>query len=235
MQRYFVKNKREDYLELEKSDVHHIKNVMRYSILDKIECVYEGILYLCEIVDLSSEWVHILSSMEKINSNTPRLAVAIALVKEQKMDLILQKLTELGVSEIIPVMMERCVVKISEEKVSKKMERWQKICKEASEQSKRVDIPLVYRPIMIDDLAGISYERKFVCSTKKMQILDVDYFQSFKGSSDFIFVIGPEGGLTNREEEKLFSFGYSPVSFGSLIMRVETAAIYVASIVNFMK
>ena len=148
--------------------------------LQLIEYVlYEGILYLCEIVDLSSEWVHILSSMEKINSNTPRLAVAIALVKEQKMDLILQKLTELGVSEIIPVMMERCVVKISEEKVSKKMERWQKICKEASEQSKRVDIPLVYRPIMIDELAGISYERKFVCSTKKMQILDVDYFQSF--------------------------------------------------------
>lgn len=234
MQRYFVLEKKEDYLALENSDLHHIKNVMRFQIGTKIECVFEKKLYICEIENLSSRWVHILSSVDTKSSSTSKVAVAVALVKEQKMDLILQKLTELAVDEIIPVKMERSIVKLEQEKLNKRMERWQKICKEAAEQSKRIDIPKISSPLRLSELSKLSYDKKFVCSTKNSQKINYKFLQPLNDYSK-IFVIGPEGGITDEEEKFLLSSDYSPVSLGNQIMRVETAAIYVASVLNFMK
>ena len=107
MQRYFVKEKQGNFLILENSDVHHIKNVMRYKEGDKIECVYEENLYHCEIINPGSNQVQIISSEENTSIEKYSLTIAVGLVKEQKFDLIIQKLTELGVKEIIPLKMER--------------------------------------------------------------------------------------------------------------------------------
>lgn len=235
MQRYFVKEKQGNFLILENSDVHHIKNVMRYKEGDKIECVYEENLYHCEIINPGSNQVQIISSEENTSTEKYPLTIAVGLVKEQKFDLIIQKLTELGVKEIIPLKMERNVVKLGEEKIQKKQERWQKIAKEAAEQSKRTTIPKIYTPISINELSQLSYDNKFVCSTKRCEKLNYNYLQNLKECATMIFVIGPEGGITEKEEEVLLSSGYSPISFGEQIMRVETATIYVASIVQFMK
>ncbi len=234
MQRYFVKEKKDNLLELEKSDLHHLKNVMRYKVGDKIECVYEKNLYICSIDDLSSCWVSILSE-EKGITNPKKISIAVGMVKEQKFDLILQKLTELGIDEIIPLKMERSIVKLGTEKIEKKLERWKKICKEAAEQSKRNDIPTVHVPITIEELKNMDYEQKFVCSTKKQNKLNYNYLHQFEKCATMIFVIGPEGGISDQEENTLVSSGYSKVSFGDQIMRVETATIYVASILQFMK
>ena len=105
MQRYFTKEKEQYYLILESSDIHHIKNVMRNKIGDKIECIYNETLYICEIIDLTSPKVKIIEETTDNNESNYDIAIAIALVKEQKMDLILQKLTELGISTIVPVTM----------------------------------------------------------------------------------------------------------------------------------
>lgn len=235
MQRYFVKKKQEAFLELELSDVHHIKNVMRYQKGEKIECIYQQQGYLCEIIDPSSNQVKIISTLENTSLEKCSLTIAVGLVKEQKFDLIIQKLTELGVKEIIPIKMERSIVKLGEEKITKKLERWQKIAKEAAEQSKRTTIPTIYSPLSINELSRLSYDKKFVCSTKKCEKLNVNYLQNLKEYATMIFVIGPEGGITEKEEEVLLSSGYAPISFGEQIMRVETATIYVASVVQFMK
>lgn len=235
MQRYFVKAKHEDFLELELSDVHHIKNVMRYKEGDKIECVYNETVYHCEIINPNSNKVKILSVEESTYEEKYPLTIAVGLVKEQKFDLIIQKLTELGVKEIIPVKMERSIVKLGEEKITKKQERWQKIAKEAAEQSKRTTIPQIYNPISINELSNLSYDKKFVCSTKECEKLNYNYLQQIKECATMIFVIGPEGGITEKEEDLLLASGYSPISFGNQIMRVETSTIYVASIIQFMK
>lgn len=233
MQRYFTKEKEQDYLILESSDIHHIKNVMRNKVGDKIECIYNENLYICEIEDLTSPKVKIIET--KLNENVSKydVTIAIALVKEQKMDLILQKLTELGISKIIPVAMERSIVKLDEQKFAKKKERWQKICKEAAEQSKRNNIPEITNIHTIKQLENLSYNQKFICSTRNTKNLVNNYLQKQEDCAKMIFVIGPEGGIAPREEDLLENYGYLPITLGNRIMRVETAAIYIASIINF--
>ena len=233
MQRYFTKEKQENYLILEESDIHHIKNVMRNKVGNKIECIYDKELYICEIEDLTSPKVKIIEKKEEKASNMPEVCIAVALVKEQKMDLILQKLTELGISKIIPVAMERSIVKLDEKKFEKKKERWEKICKEAAEQSKRNDIPEITNIHTVKELANLEYKNKFICSTRNPKNLVNNYLQDQEACATMIFVIGPEGGISPKEEDLLIEFGYTPVTFGPQIMRVETAAIYIASVINF--
>lgn len=233
MQRYFVSSKENNYLILESSDIHHIKNVMRMNIGDKIECIYNKKIFICEIADLNSSKVKIIEELEYNNETLFNVTIAIALVKEQKMDLILQKLTELGISKIIPVSMERSIVKLDEKKFMKKKERWEKICKEAAEQSKRNTIPEITNIHTIKELNNLEYDQKFICSTKIKENLVNNYLQSKDECATMIFVIGPEGGIAPREEDLLESFGYIPITLGNRIMRVETAAIYIASIINF--
>lgn len=229
VQRYFIKKK--DFI-LEESDIYHIKKVMRMNIYDNIEVVYNSKLYICKITSLEPFNIEIEEELatieEKIN-----LTVAVALVKEQKMDLILQKLTELGVSRIIPVSMERSIVKLDKDRFNKKKIRWESICKEASEQSKRTSIPIIGDIMSIKDLSQLDADLKLVCSTKEQEKLFDYYLQNINSYAKIIMVIGPEGGITDKEEEYLIENGYQRVSFGNLVFRVETAAIYVASIINF--
>lgn len=233
MQRYFVKEKNNNYLILENEDLHHIKNVMRNKVGDLIECVYDEKLYICKINDLNDSSVEIVETKEEDNELNYDITIAIALVKEQKMDLILQKLTELGINRIIPVSMERSIVKLDKDKFNKKKERWIKICKEASEQSKRNKIPEITNLMTIEEIGKLEFDQKFVCSTINKENLVNNYLQDNKTYATMIFAIGPEGGIAPREEEKLISNGFVPISLGSRIMRVETAAIYVACIANF--
>ena len=231
MQRYFIKNK--DML-LEESDIRHIKKVMRMNINDKIEVVYNNKLHICEITSLEPFNIKVIEKLDEDKKTKIELTVAVALVKEQKMDLILQKLTELGVSRIIPVSMERSIVKLDKERFNKKKVRWESICKEASEQSKRTNIPIIEDIKSIKDLTKEDADLKLVASTKEKEKLLNYYLQSIEDCAKIIMVIGPEGGISDKEEDILVSNGYNRVSFGNLIFRVKTATIYVASIINYI-
>ena len=235
MQRYFVNEKRETNFVLEKDDIHHIKNVMRNQVGDQVECIYEKKLFLCKIKDIQEGILEILEEKNENHEMDCQVTIAIGLVKEQKMDLILQKLTELGVSQIIPLKMERSIVKLDKEKINKKKERWYKICKEASEQSKRNKIPEILAPITPKELKELDFDKKYICSTRNCQNLKEIYLQGNLKCAKMIFVIGPEGGISNEEENILIEQNYIPISFGNRIMRVETAAIYIASIMNFVE
>ena len=234
MQRYFVKRKEQNNLILEESDIHHIKNVMRMNINDKIEVVYDKVLYICNIDNLDPLTLSVEDTISKENKLNIELTIAIGLVKEQKIDLILQKLTELGVSRIIPVDMERSIVKLDKERFNKKKVRWESICKEASEQSKRTNIPIIEDIKSIKDLTKEDADLKLVASTKEKEKLLNYYLQSIEDCAKIIMVIGPEGGISDKEEDILVSNGFNRVSFGNLIFRVETATIYVASIINYI-
>ena len=234
MQRYFAKRREQNNLILEESDIHHIKNVMRMNINDKIEVVYDKVLYICNIDNLDPLTLSVEDTISKENKLNIELTIAIGLVKEQKIDLILQKLTELGVSRIIPVDMERSIVKLDKERFNKKKVRWQAICKEASEQSKRTDIPEITDIMSIKDLTNLDYDIKLVASTKEKDKLLNYYLQSIKDCAKIIMVIGPEGGISPKEETYLLENNYQPVSFGDLIFRVETAAIYAGAVFNFI-
>ena len=232
MQRYFVKEKNNDKFTLNDSDIHHIKRVMRCKNNDKIEVVYNEIVYLCNIDDIDSLTLSIINSYQEDRELNINLTVAVSLVQEQKFDLILQKLTELGVTSIIPVKTERSIVKIEESKQEKKKLRWETICKEASEQSHRVIVPKIHNIMTLKELLNNKKQLNLICSlndnTKQLQ----EYLTN--EVKEILFVIGPEGGFAPKEEEFLLANGFQSTSLGKRILRVETAAIYVASIVGYV-
>ena len=232
MQRYFAKEKRNEEFILYETDIHHIKNVMRYTVGDEIEVVYDNTIYICSITTLVPLSLKIMAE-KKQNTEMPiNLTIAVSLVNEQKMDLILQKLTELGVSTIIPIKTERSIVKITDNKIEKKLTRWQMICKEASEQSKRNKIPKIEKIMTLKELSKIDIPNKYICSLND-KTKPLKYYLN-KNISEILFAIGPEGGFSEKEESFLLDSKFIPVSLGKRVMRVETATFYVASIINYV-
>ena len=231
MQRYFSNSKENDKLFLINDDIYHITRVMRMKDNDKIEVIYDNDLYICNVIINELPWVDIISKEEgKIEDK--EIILAIPLLKEQKMDLVLQKATELGVTKIIPVIMERSIVKIDDSKEVKKIDRWSKICKEASEQSKRNSIPVISNIMTLKELVkeeGI----KIVCSTIEKENNLKNFLTEHKNYDKIIIVVGPEGGISSKEEEYLVSEGFTRVSLGKRIMRVETVPIFILSALNY--
>ena len=142
MQRYFGIKKEDNRLILDSSDYHHIKNVMRNSDGDLIEVVIDNKLYLGCIENVKSDIsIFIKKELETDNDFIPKVNLIVPLLKENKMDLILQKSCEMGVSKVTIVPLKRCIVKVNEKKMKSKIDRWMRILKEASEQSFRDYIP----------------------------------------------------------------------------------------------
>lgn len=232
MQRYFAINKKDNQFFLESSDLRHIKTVMRMKDNDEIEVVYENKLYLCCIENVKFDIQINVKKELKSSEKSLQITLIIPVLKEQKMDYILQKSTELGVTKIIPVITERTLVKLDEKGILKKLERWNKICKEASEQSKRTTVPIIENICKLKDIKsgdGIN----IICSTVTKNTIK-NTFQNKTLCDKINIVIGPEGGLSPKEEEMLNSEGFESVSLGERILRVETAPLVVLSILNYI-
>lgn len=233
MQRYF-KDTKEDIFELSNEDSYHIIKVMRNQIGDKVEVVIDKKLYICEITKLTD-----IATVKKINevecdSELPcHVTIAQSLVKEQKMDLVLQKCCELGASEIIPLNTARSIVKL-DKKETKKLVRWNKILKEASEQSKRVVIPTLNEIMNIKDLAKLDYDIKILCTVNELSMSLKKVLSKDLTDKRILLVIGPEGGFTDQEEKILIDNGFISTSFGTRVLRTETASLYALSIINYI-
>ena len=228
MQRYFSSKKENNLFTLSSNDMYHIKKVMRMKPNDTIEVVYDESLYICT---LDSDYNVVISDyINKDNTKTKHITLCIPLLSDQKFSFILQKATELGVDEIIPVMTNRSIAKIND--VDKKLTRWNSICKEASEQSKRLDIPSISTIKKIDDLSISGL--KIVCSTKENLKTIKNVLQNNTKCDKMVLMVGPEGGLEDIEEEKLVNLGFIPVTLGKNILRVETVPIYLLSVINYL-
>lgn len=230
VQRYFSTTKLTNKFLLSDDDLYHIKTVMRMKPSDKIEVIYQKELYICE---LSNQYeAEIVEKISSEDNQLREITLVVPLLKEQKMDLVLQKSTELGVARIIPIVTERSIVKLDETKKTKKIIRWQKIIKEASEQSKRLDIPILNTVKIFEDLKDLD-GLKIVCSTAQNIDTLKNVLKNHKNCDKVTILIGPEGGLTADEEEKLVSYGFVRVTLGKLIMRVETVPMFVLSSLNY--
>ena len=231
MQRYFAVDKD---LNISDKDKHHIINVMRMKLNDKIEIVYNEKVYMCEINDISKKDVsYSVKDIIDVNNELPlKVTIAVSLVNEKKLDFILQKCTELGVYDFILVNSDRSKIKI-DGKEKKKIERWNTITKEAAEQSHRNIKPIVRDIMSINDVSKLDYDLKLTCSTKENEKTIKNVLQNSTNCDRIIIVVGPEGGLTISEEEKLEKNGFIPVTLGNLILRTETVPIYIMSLVNY--
>lgn len=233
MQRYFSKELKDGYFTLDDGDLYHIRVVMRMKNLDKVEIVYQEKVYL-SCVEIVNEMYKIkqLEVKEDGVQKIPEVILCIPVLKEQKMDFIIQKSTELGVHKIIPLKMLRSVVKLDGNKEYKKVERWRKIAKEASEQSKRLSIPEITNVMSLRDLKKLD-GLKLVCSTISDNNHLHNLLQKHTMYDRIIVVIGPEGGLSSEEENLLVEMDFLPIRLGNNIMRVETVPIFFLSVINY--
>lgn len=235
MQRYFVEEKNNNKFILNKEDSYHITKVMRMNKDEKIEIISSKKTHICKISILEPL---VEAEVEEVLEENNELQCAVtlvqSLVKEQKMDYILQKATELGASEIIPLATTRSVVKM-DKKETKKIERWQKIVKEASEQSKRNEIPTIRSVMSIKELSGIKgYDVKLLCTVRENTKNIKNLLSNSIEGAKMIVVVGPEGGFTEQEEEQLIKGGFETVSLGSSVLRTETAPLFIMSVVRYI-
>lgn len=227
VQRYFAKEKKDNKFILNDTDIRHIKLVMRMKINDEIIVIYDQKPYLC-IISNNFEII-IKKELEETHNIIPKVTLVIPILKENKLDYILQKSTELGVNEIILYYSNRGVIKKTDND-TKKLERWKKILKEASEQSHRLYIP----DIKISSLDKLENKKiNLVCSTIEKTNFIKNTLKTIDVYDTINIVVGPEGGLDSCEEELLINNGYIPVTFGSRILRVETSPLFIMSIINY--
>ena len=229
----------EDIINIIETDVNHISNVLRLKIDDEILVTNKDNekTYLSKIVKFSKENIicRIIKNKEDTTESNIYIDIYQGLPKSDKMEYIIQKTTELGVKNIIPVDMERCVVKIDKKSESKKIERWQKISEVAAKQSKRDYIPKIGNIIKIEDICNITskYDIILLAYEDENKTTIKDELKRIKQKSDnklkIGIIIGPEGGVSEKEVNKLISSGIKCVSLGKRILRTETAPIVMVS------
>lgn len=233
MQRYFSNKLVNNYFYLNDDDIYHIKKVMRYHNGDLIEIVYNKKLFITSISDIDNNIkFKIVNEIDSIYGDRPYVTLVIPFLKEVKMDLIFQKATEMGVNEFIIMPMERCMVKIDSNKLDNKVTRWMRICKEASEQSKRIDIPIINIVNNISELNNLD-GYNFTCSTHEKENNIKKILKTVKNCDKINLVIGPEGGISEKEEQTLNNMGFKSISLGNLIMRVESVPLFLMSVINY--
>lgn len=224
-------------------DVKHIKNVLRQKVGDKITICNSSNKqnYLCEINKFDEEniYCNIIENIENNNETNLQVTIFQGLPKFDKMELVIQKTVELGAYSIKPVEMKRCVVKLNEKDKIKKIERWQKISEVASKQCGRDIIPQINQITKIKDICKeisefdlflVAYENEeenaLKFELKKIQKLE-------KNDLKVGVLIGPEGGIAPEEIEELKENGAKIITLGKRILRTETVALNVLSILMY--
>ena len=232
MQRYFGRKIGNNII-LDNDDIFHLTKVMRARRGEQIEVVADDNVYLCEIKEIKP--LQIVSKKQiKENNELPNHVILIAaLLKGDKMDYVLQKATELGVSEIFLTTSERTIVKIKEHQNDLKLGRYQKILKEAACQSKRSKIPFINSIIDFSRIDEIHADLKLIAyeASKGSSSLLNKKIASLKPKKSIAIIIGPEGGFCEGEVEYAKNCGFIPVGLGNRILRAETASIYALSVI----
>ena len=222
------------------SDVNHIKNVLRMKENDEIKLsTGDGLLYTAVISEfLPDRIVCRIIDCEGGKSELPAMIILFqGLPKKDKMELIIQKAVELGVSEIVPVMMKRTIVKLEDnKKEQKKLERWRTISLTAAKQSGRAIVPEVSDFITFNEAVkrakGLEYNLIPYENEKGMDKAR-ELIKEVKNKKSIGIFIGPEGGISEDELELALNVGAKPISLGNRILRTETAGLALVSVIAF--
>ena len=217
-------------------DVHHIVKVLRMKTGDELLlCDGRGAEYSAKITRVNkSDVTAEVKARSKREIRYPLITLGQGLPKSDKMDWIVQKATELGVANIIPLITERTIVKLKDE--AKRVARWQKIAREAAMQSNRPDISSI-EPVVsyADFLRTLNPEPRTLLllpweeGTEPIK----NIFRRISGINRIVVLIGPEGGFSAHEAETAHAKGFHLVSLGPNILRTETAAIASLSMIGY--
>lgn len=244
LQRYFINHSQinDGYVTLTDDAAKHIRRVMRMTTGDKVICCTDGgQCYLSELTSLTEDSVQgrIISQENKQVELPIHVTIAQGLPKGDKLELVIQKGTELGAFSFLPFEAERSVVKWDSKKAGKKVERWNKIAMEAAEQSHRQILPKV-RDVqkfteLLKQFEGYNYVlvayEEAAKNDEKSHFFSI--LEKVKHGDSLLFVFGPEGGFSDREIEEMTQVGAIPCGLGPRILRSETAPLYGLSAISY--
>ncbi|SOC38552.1 RsmE family RNA methyltransferase [Salinicoccus kekensis] len=239
MQRYFTSEKlnlNERY-EMENEDTHHMINVMRFRVDDMFEMVDgKKAGYLCKIIGVDGRKITYMTEGELESDTEPPVEITVVcpLLKGEKFEWMIQKSTELGASAFIIYEADRSIVKLDTKKREKRLARFQKVIREASEQSRRLTIPDIRFEGKLHALDFNDYDSVIIAfeGFAGQEAKSFSNLESIHAGGRIAFIFGPEGGLTEQEIEADASF--VPLSLGPRILRAETAPLYFLAAVSSM-
>lgn len=242
MRRIFIKALLQEELVITGGDAHHLGRVMRARAGDRILVADdEGKVGEYELTGFteSSVSMKLVQQVEERTESPVEIVLAQCLPKGDKLDLIVQKATELGVNVIVPLASDKCVVRYDGRKAKAKQEKWQKIADEAGKQCGRSRLPVVM-PVQtfkawLREAAAEQGDAVAVCMCYENELQQgmKDFLQGQKAAKRFVAIIGPEGGFSLAEAALAKELGIASVSLGTRILRAETAAISAAAVIQY--
>jgi 16S rRNA (uracil1498-N3)-methyltransferase len=232
MHRFFIPKPYRPVMTITGMDAHHIVDVLRMQPGDRVQVAADdGIRFVAEITETGRNTVTVRSVEILHESHEPSVRIALlqGLAKGEKMDWIVQKAVEVGVTDIYPLAMAHSVVRLESSRADKKIQRWQKIAESAAKQSKRDIVPQVHPVLPLEqaladaacDVTILAYESEDQTGLKAV-------LRAHPEARSFAVIIGPEGGIATEEAELARSHGAVAASLGPRILRTETAGLVAA-------
>lgn len=238
MQKYFVSKEDLESKTITGDDVFHIKNVMRFTVGDEILVSDQSVVYKVRISAIGAKVSYEI--VEEINGNNELpffISIFQGYPKGDKIEDVIKHGTELGASEFYPTIMKRSIFKLDEKKKESKLVRFNKIAKEAAEQSNRNIIPKVVDIKRLDKIDFSNYNVKILCyeeDSKNNECLKFKgIIKNLKKDDRVAIIIGPEGGIDNSEVELLTSKGFISCALGPRILRTESVVFYALSSISY--
>lgn len=243
MQYYFVdKNQWQgDQVTITGDDYHHIVNVMRKKVDDHVICSHpEGKQAICQITAVDDDvTLRIIDYLDATTELPIDVTIVQGLPKGDKLDWIVQKATELGARSFVPFNAVRSIVKWDKKKEGKKLDRLRKIVKEASEQSHRQILPEIHSVQTLANVVELSqgYDHLFMAyeeTTRELASAKLSHrFKRIQPGDRVLIVIGPEGGLDEKEVRAFYEANFQAIRIGPRILRTETAPLYLLSALSY--
>jgi 16S rRNA (uracil1498-N3)-methyltransferase len=230
--RFFVDSVRRGHAEIAGDDARHLTRVLRVEAGQKFEISDNRDVYLAEVESARKDLVS-FAIVERIEAGAPVVQTALfaSLIKFERFEWLIEKATELGVAQLTPVEAERSE-KGLERAARKRLDRWNRIAREASEQARRAHLPELGEPLALSEALHAEADYRYLMDEAGACPM-LSALPALRRSEDRVaLLVGPEGGWTDRERTEITQAGWTAVSLGCGILRAETGAIAALAIVN---
>ena len=230
--RFFVDRIEDNHASLHGQDAHHLARVLRAEVGQRYEITDGASLCLAEIEVAEPRHV-VFRVVEPLDPGPvlPSIIIIAALIKFDRFEWMIEKVTELGVQALLPVAAERSETGLLQA-AAKRVERWRKIARESSQQSRRVRVPEIRDAVRLSEALRQPFEIKITLEENPGSPRLMEVAKTWDHSSDLALCVGPEGGWTDSERAAMKNHGWLAASLGTTVLRAETAAIAAAAVLN---